>query len=127
MTAAPVMAQSAPAGVHTPADSQDARSTGNPEEIIVTGTRRIGGGLMKVQTAPEAVSSITGDAILNLSRESDSSQRRICIEVESLLEDSRHRFKPPASSAPRPKTPGIQCFCDSSKALALAPQSSNRS
>lgn len=35
----------------------------NPEEIVVTGARNIGSGQMKVQTAPEAISSITSAAI----------------------------------------------------------------
>ncbi|MGK2911852.1 MAG: TonB-dependent receptor [Sphingobium sp.] len=35
----------------------------NPEEIVVTGSRAIGNGRMKVQTAPEAISSITSAAI----------------------------------------------------------------
>lgn len=35
----------------------------NPEEIVITGTNRLVGGLMKVQRAPQAVSSVGSDAI----------------------------------------------------------------
>lgn len=35
----------------------------NPEEILVTGTRSLGGGLMKTQRAPAAIYSITPEAI----------------------------------------------------------------
>lgn len=65
MTAAPAFAQTAPATAQAqaPADDQATKPTGNPEEITVTATRKIGGGLMKVQTAAEAMSSITPAAI----------------------------------------------------------------
>jgi iron complex outermembrane receptor protein len=50
-----------------PAEPSDANSesdrVSNPEEIVITGTRTIGGGLMKTQFAPEAISSITPAAI----------------------------------------------------------------
>ena len=48
---------------NTPVTNPEAIKVGNPEDIVVTGTRSLGGGQMKVQRAPEAISSITPEAI----------------------------------------------------------------
>jgi iron complex outermembrane receptor protein len=66
--AAPALA--APEGAAAPSGTEENSGKGsgtrvtNPEEIIVTGTNRgVGGGLMKIQVAPEAISSVTAAAI----------------------------------------------------------------
>lgn len=60
-------AQSTPAqnGDTTSASDDTGRSNKvvNPEEIVVTGGNRLASGLMKVQRAPQAVSSVGADAI----------------------------------------------------------------
>jgi iron complex outermembrane recepter protein len=68
-SAAPGLAQSVAAAQPSgaPSATADSASTKNPEEIlqevVVTAAKRITGGLMKEQTAPETMSSITPSAI----------------------------------------------------------------
>ena len=58
-SAVPAPKSSTAAGVSNPEEVRVA----NPEEIRIVGTRSLGGGLMKSQRAPAAVSSITPEAI----------------------------------------------------------------